>query len=283
MQKKSADIVREQVGWALDVVRLKGLGTRNATDLSGGQQQRVALARAIVARPKVLLFDEPLSNLDAKLREQMRFLLKEIQREIKITAVYVTHDQTEAMGLGDELIVMNRGRIEQRGSARDLYSNPATRFVADFIGVANLISGRVANSTPDSTGKIEIHLGAADGGPVVRCRPSRSPLSGKATLLARPEWLEVVLGKPSHSDNTVRGKILHSQYLGERTEIIVATSIGELRTGADGSADFADGADVFLLFDEEKCIVVPPESDELGNSKPADIAQGSASTTDLRP
>ena len=113
MSKFDKNLLANRVEEALDMVQLKGLGSRNATDLSGGQQQRVALARAIVGRPKLLLFDEPLSNLDAKLREQMRYLLKEIQTEIGITAVYVTHDQSEAMGLGDELIVMNNGKIEQ--------------------------------------------------------------------------------------------------------------------------------------------------------------------------
>ena len=118
MQRCDRATITKRVQEALDVVRLGDLGDRNATDLSGGQQQRVALARAIVGRPKVLLFDEPLSNLDAKLREEMRYFLKDIQRKIGITAIYVTHDQAEAMSLGDELLVMNAGRIEQRGSAR---------------------------------------------------------------------------------------------------------------------------------------------------------------------
>ena len=173
---------------ALNMVQLKGLGSRNATDLSGGQQQRVALARAIVGRPKLLLFDEPLSNLDAKLREQMRYLLKEIQTEIGITAVYVTHDQSEAMGLGDELIVMNEGRIEQSNQARTLYNNPKTKFVGEFIGTANLIKGKSV-VTSNNSGQIKLSSGQNEL--LIRARISNSSITESATLLFRPEWISI--------------------------------------------------------------------------------------------
>jgi iron(III) transport system ATP-binding protein len=257
MRKQASGQVRESVEWALDVVRLKGLGNRNATDLSGGQQQRVALARAIVARPKVLLFDEPLSNLDAKLREQMRFLIKRIQKEIGITAVYVTHDQEEAMGLGDELIVMNGGRIEQRGSARNLYMNPASHFVADFIGVANFIEGSLVAQRADSEGLVRMRA-VCDGTEVhLRCRPqSTGDASASSALLVRPEWIEVSVERPFKGDNIVEGRIESSQYLGERTELIVSTCLGSLRVSTEASVNLTDDAQVWLVLDPYKCIVV---------------------------
>src|SRR5690606_8694035 len=138
--------VRERVGRVLDLVGLTGLERRAPSQLSGGQQQRVALARCIVLEPQVLLFDEPLSNLDAKLREQMRIEVRELQQRLGVTSVYVTHDQAEAMALSDLVVVMNRGRIAQVAPPQDLYSRPNSRFVADFIGKANFLSGTVVDT-----------------------------------------------------------------------------------------------------------------------------------------
>ncbi len=137
---------RERTGAALDMVRLSGHAARRPTQLSGGQQQRVALARALVGRPKVLLLDEPLGALDLKLREQMQVELKAIQREVGITFVIVTHDQDEALTLCDRLAVFNNGRIEQVGAAREVYENPANRFVADFVGTSNVVDGATAEA-----------------------------------------------------------------------------------------------------------------------------------------
>jgi iron(III) transport system ATP-binding protein len=257
MRKQSTGKIRESVDWALDVVRLRGLGDRNATDLSGGQQQRVALARAIVARPKVLLFDEPLSNLDAKLREQMRYLIKRIQREIGITAIYVTHDQDEAMGLGDELIVMNRGRIEQRGGARTLYMNPASHFVADFIGVANLVEGTLVADQPDGEGLVRMQVAGSANGLQLRCRPQPGSIaSASVSLLVRPEWIEVLAQRPPADDNVVEGRVESSQYLGEKTELIVSTSLGSLRVSGDASVVLADDSQIWLVLDPHQCTVV---------------------------
>ncbi len=135
--------IKERVLRTLDMVRMNGFEDRSATQLSGGQQQRLAFARGLVREPKILLLDEPLSNLDAKLREQMRFELKRLQRSLGITTVYVTHDQSEALALSDEIAVFNAGRIVQRGSPQDIYRNPQSQFVADFIGSANFLSGTV--------------------------------------------------------------------------------------------------------------------------------------------
>ena len=146
-----------------DVLRLVGLGEmagKLATQLSGGQQQRAALARAIVSRPRLLLFDEPLSNLDLKLRERMRIELKRIQHEVGITSIYVTHDQAEALVMSDEIIVMSKGRIQQKGGPREIYARPVNAYVSNFIGVANLLKGRVIAITAPGRGAVEI----AEGG-----------------------------------------------------------------------------------------------------------------------
>ena len=208
MQRLGRKEIGSRVGVALKVVKLDGLGNRNATDLSGGQQQRVALARAIVGKPKVLLFDEPLSNLDAKLREEMRYLLKDIQREINITAIYVTHDQAEAMALGDELLVMNTGKIEQRGSARSLYLQPSTRFVADFIGVANLIEGRRICGQETDDGQAAVELLGKDGATnLLRVRSSSDDAGNTVSVLVRPEWMTVHRAKPENDDNLITGSV----------------------------------------------------------------------------
>ena len=136
-------VIKERVNKVLDLVHLEGYGDRAPTQLSGGQQQRVALARALVMEPKVLLMDEPLSNLDAKLREEMRTEIRRIQKELNITSVYVTHDQIEAMTLSDRIVVMNQGIIEQIGTPVEIYRFPNSKFVADFIGRANFVAGVV--------------------------------------------------------------------------------------------------------------------------------------------
>src|ERR1051326_9194420 len=147
-RKYSRQEIRDKVMRVLSATQLDHLADREATKLSGGQQQRLALARALVMEPQVLLLDEPLSHLDAKLRERMRFELKRLQRELKITTVYVTHDQSEALALSHEIAVMNEGRIQQIGSPRDVYERPGNAFVADFVGSTNFLDGSVLG--PDS-------------------------------------------------------------------------------------------------------------------------------------
>lgn len=258
MRRLGRSEIGNRVKEALDVVRLGGFGDRNATDLSGGQQQRVALARAIVGRPKVLLFDEPLSNLDAKLREEMRDLLKDIQREINITAIYVTHDQAEAMALGDELIVMNEGRVEQRGSARSLYNEPASTFVANFIGVANFFSGA---AIADNSGDKDSALVRLDqqGSPskTVRVRRGASGGSGEVIVLVRPEWVTIHSEASFSSDNLIEGTVSRSQFLGDHTELLVTTAFAPVRVWAEGMAEFEVGATVHLLVESKKCVALP--------------------------
>src|SRR5689334_25314216 len=147
VRKQGAADIKANVERALDLVQMRHLADRGASKLSGGQQQRVALARAIAFSPTVVLFDEPLSNLDAKLRAEMRVELRELQRRLDITSVYVTHDQEEALAISDRVIVMNVGTIEQIGTPQDIYDRPRSRFVADFVGSANLIKGKLTPSS----------------------------------------------------------------------------------------------------------------------------------------
>ncbi|HEU5272326.1 MAG TPA: ABC transporter ATP-binding protein, partial [Xanthobacteraceae bacterium] len=151
--------VGERVAEVLRLVGLTPVAGKLATQLSGGQQQRAALARAIVSRPRLLLFDEPLSNLDLKLRERMRLELKRIQQEVGITSVYVTHDQSEALVMSDEIIVMSKGRVEQRGDPHAIYERPVNAYVSNFIGAANLLKGRVIGVTVPGRGDVEVAAG----------------------------------------------------------------------------------------------------------------------------
>jgi ABC-type Fe3+/spermidine/putrescine transport system ATPase subunit len=212
--------IKKRVGEALDLVHLAGMGERGIDQLSGGQQQRVALARALVVRPKCLLLDEPLSNLDAKLRIEMRREIRRIVKEGGLTAVYVTHDQEEALSMADRMAVMNRGRIEQLGKAEDVYRNPHTAFVSGFIGETNLLKGRIVEV------RGEFVMVETTAGPLVGrvTRPDWQPAGGEQAILSiRPEAWRVETG---NGENGVTGKITERSYLGQRIQYVVETPAG---------------------------------------------------------
>ena len=206
----SADIPA-RVAAALELVGLKGFGSRYPKQLSGGQQQRVALARVLALKPKLLLFDEPLSNLDAKLRVQMRHEIRQLQKEVGITSLFVTHDQEEAMTIADRIAVMNNGRIDQIGSPSDIYDHPQTRFVADFIGTSNLFDGQIEGAAFVTKAGLSIpHIApsATDRAAIVfAVRPEKiemsspqdqSPLSGTVTRLTKlGSLIEYAVALPS--------------------------------------------------------------------------------------
>ena len=201
--------ITQRVDLVLDLVELPGFGARTPEQLSGGQQQRVALARALVMEPKVLLMDEPLSNLDAKLREQMRSEIRRIQQQIGITSIYVTHDQTEAMTMSDRIVVMNEGRIEQVGSPTEIYRQPSNRFVADFIGRANFVEGTVKGV---ENGRLTIEtLGSTLN---VTATSENFTVGQQVTLVIRPEMGII---NPS-SGAQVSGIVRQSAYLGSIVE-----------------------------------------------------------------
>jgi putative spermidine/putrescine transport system ATP-binding protein len=211
MRKLPKAEIGKRVEEALALVRLSGFGARLPRQLSGGQQQRVALARALAIRPDVLLLDEPLSNLDAKLRQEVRVEIRELQRQLGLTTVMVTHDQEEALTMADRLVVMNEGTVHQVGTQRDLYERPADRFVAGFVGRTTFLSGTV-----ESAGRFR-----TDGGlglAVVGGTP------GKAALSLRPERIEIAAGPLSGLDNDLPGTVEFVSYLGAQIDIHVRLS-----------------------------------------------------------
>jgi putative spermidine/putrescine transport system ATP-binding protein len=208
-----ADIAR-RVEEALSLVRLSGLGERLPRQLSGGQQQRVALARALAIHPDVLLLDEPLSNLDAKLRQEVRVEIRELQRRLGLTTVMVTHDQEEALTMADRLVVMSEGSVRQVGSQRDLYERPADRFVAGFVGRTTFLEGQV-----EAAGRFR-----TDGGLAIACAGGTP---GKAALSLRPERLEIAPARQAGLDNSLPGTVEFVSYLGGLIDIHVRLSPGD--------------------------------------------------------
>ncbi|RUW21366.1 ABC transporter ATP-binding protein, partial [Mesorhizobium sp. M1E.F.Ca.ET.041.01.1.1] len=197
--------IARKVGRALDMVRLPGSEKKLPSQLSGGQQQRIALARAIVFQPQVLLLDEPLSALDANMREEMRVEIKKIQKETGITAIFVTHDQEEALSMSDRIVVMNAGSVEQIGTPEEVYEMPATAFVADFLGKANMLAGTVSKSD----GAIAITLAAGQTIDVTSPRPLAP--GSKVTIVVRPQKLSV---GATASTNRLSGRVVSTSYLG---------------------------------------------------------------------
>ena len=243
----SKDDAAKRAREGLATVGLGGYDERQPSELSGGQQQRVAVARALVLKPSVLLFDEPLSNLDARLRRQMREEIRELQQRLGLTVVYVTHDQQEAMAVSDRIIVMNAGRIEQDGAPRDLYERPATPFLARFMGESNPARGTVrrlgADSVAATLGELELvvpNVGAADG---------------TATFAIRPEAItvETIPGLAG----ALKGTVSKSSYVGTHMEYTIDTAAGSLfATCPRVERPLAPGAAVALMLAPRGVIVV---------------------------
>ena len=211
MRKLARADIERRVEETLALVRLAGYGARLPRQLSGGQQQRVALARALAIRPDVLLLDEPLSNLDAKLRQEVRVEIRELQRQMGLTTVMVTHDQEEALTMADRLVVMNEGSVRQVGSQRDLYERPADRFVAGFVGRSTFLDGAV-----EAAGRFR-----TDGGLSLACRDGKA---GRAVLSLRPERVEIGPTARAGLDNSLPGTVEFVSYLGALIDIHVRLS-----------------------------------------------------------
>ena len=240
----------------LELVGLGELADRQATDISGGQQQRVAVARALVYRPKVLLFDEPLSNLDAKLRERMRFELLKLLNEVGITTVYVTHDQAEAMAISDQIVVMNQGRIEQIGDPQTVYSRPQSSFVAEFIGTGTFLSATV-DSVDGVNGLWEVLV--QNGGKQLRLRtriPSRGAPGREVIVAIRAECLRVGKDSPQLPYNVWQAKVTHLIFLGDIIDCRVQVSGYELRANLDPTTNVKVGEDVYVWIEPQDCVVI---------------------------
>ena len=210
IKKASKSEIEEKVNKALKIVHLEQYKDRFPSELSGGQQQRVALGRALVAQPEILLLDEPLSNLDAKLREEMRYEIKEITKKLKITVIYVTHDQIEAMTMSDRIVLINKGEIQQIGTPQEIYSRPNNIFVANFVGKVDFIKGKVQDGN--------ILLNDSDG----QTLPNKSDLNGNVIVAIRPE--NVILS----DDGEIKGKVFSKFYLGDCNDLRVEVGNGNI-------------------------------------------------------
>jgi len=243
VRKLSKADIAANVERALDLVQMRHLAERGASKLSGGQQQRVALARAIAFSPTVVLFDEPLSNLDAKLRAEMRVELRELQRRLDITSVYVTHDQEEALAISDRVIVMNVGVIEQIGTPEQIYNKPRSRFVADFVGSANLIKGRLTG--PD---RFE-----AEGGVVLRAIAPHTPRGDETEVAVRTAYIDL---QPRPGDNHVPGIVRQRMFHGDFVQYIIDCACGKLIVRRPPTNLLDEGAAVRVSFSPEHCVLL---------------------------
>jgi iron(III) transport system ATP-binding protein len=237
--------VRERVERALAVVQLTGLEDRRPAELSGGQQQRLALARALVTEPPLLLMDEPLSNLDAQLREDVRLELKRLLRENGVTAVHVTHDQAEALALSNQVAVMRDGQIEQVGRPRDIYERPRSRFVAKFMGNPNLFEGTVEAGSVVATalGPLSVPIeGFAAGARVLVAVP--------------PERLALREGAPDGRVNSLAGVVVTRAFQGDTVEHLIRVRDQELRARVDASISIPQGTGVTVTLPPESCLLV---------------------------
>ncbi|BBK44376.1 ABC transporter ATP-binding protein [Allostella vacuolata] len=252
LKKLPAAEIRDRVARALDLVGLGRYGDRGASQLSGGQQQRVALARAVVLEPGVLLFDEPLSNLDAKLREKMRFELRQLQQRLGITSIYVTHDQQEAMVIADRVVLMNGGRIEQMGGPIELYQRPKSLFAAEFIGLANILPGTVASSsdggTTVSAGALALH--SADTG---------FRAGQRVTAICRPENLRVSIDRPE-GPNAWQARLDLSYFLGNIADVYLSVGDVQLRGQLSPPETWAPGKSLWVQMPPDKVILLPDEA-----------------------
>jgi iron(III) transport system ATP-binding protein len=243
--------IKKRVTRTLETMGLANLSNRSAAQLSGGQQQRLALARALVAEPRLLLLDEPLSNLDAALREKMRIELRRLQKEVGVTTIYVTHDQAEALALSDRIAVMQDGRIAQIGTPHQIYHQPDSAFVATFVGRSNLLRGRLLERDPQGEA-IRIATGL---GPVL-CKSPYAAKGEPSAVLIRPEHVVLAaVGTNGQTFNRFRGRVSQVAFLGETIECIVC--VGDTEIVARSMAARYDGSEfVDVIFPPEKALAI---------------------------
>jgi iron(III) transport system ATP-binding protein len=243
--------IEERVHRVLEVMELRQYADRQATKLSGGQQQRLALARALVIEPELLLLDEPLSNLDAKLRESLRYELKRLQRELGITSIYVTHDQIEALSLSSNIAVMRAGEVVQLGKPRDIYENPTSKFVAEFIGSSNFIAGHVLHRTGDNyvvdTSEGQLHLASA----------AEIPPGTEVSVSIRPETVDLTTQRPGDLQNVLEGTVGTRAFLGDAVDHLVNIGKLEIRVRSLPNLSLEAGTKVYVKLPADKLALVP--------------------------
>jgi iron(III) transport system ATP-binding protein len=250
-QRPNKSEIEQRVNRVLETMELRAYADRQATKLSGGQQQRLALARAIVIEPTMLLLDEPLSNLDAKLRESLRFELKRLQRELGITSIYVTHDQIEALALSSHIAVMREGNIVQLGKPRDIYENPQNKFVAEFIGTSNFVSGTVSGRDGEryTVETTEGRLGLGSGATL--------STGSEVIVSIRPECVGLSTTRPTGVQNIWEGTVTTRAFLGDAVDHVVAVGKHEIRARCAPSISVEPGTQVFLHLEDDKLSLVP--------------------------
>ena len=247
----AAEIV-EKVHHALDMVQMRDFATRRAAQLSGGQQQRVALARAFVFSPSVLLFDEPLSNLDAKLRADMRIELRDLQHRLGITSVYVTHDLEEALAMSDRIVVMRDGLVEQTGTPDEIYGLPRSAFVADFIGSANLIHGR---SRPDLATDNLIALETSAGHVIYGMAYGR-PVGSELVVSVRTVHLQISLQRPAETKNVWQARVEKTVFQGDFSQVHIGWGDQRLIARCAAMEPIAAGRDVYLAVEPRRVVLL---------------------------
>ncbi len=253
-QRLSSGDIQKKVSSALAQVELAGYEGRMATQLSGGQQQRLALARALVREPQVLLLDEPLSNLDAKLRERMRFELRELQRRLRITTLYVTHDQIEALSMSNVIAVMNSGVIVQEGAPREIYLQPKSKFVANFIGSTNQLAGRVARIDGNGVGSVKTDNGE------ISCQILEGlPVGTNVVVVIRPESINLHRAKPAITANVIEGKIGVAMFLGEYLDCAIEFGDHMLQAHQRYTLQVRRGDPVWVELPAGECMALPAE------------------------
>ena len=258
IRRRPKSEIKKRVEDVLKVVGLHGLEDRPAPKLSGGQQQRVAFARALVNEPKVMLLDEPLSNLDAKLRVQMRFEIKALQRRVNITTIFVTHDQAEALAISDQIAVMHSGKLIEVGTPHQLYSRPKRKFTATFLGLTNLIEGKVIELGGDSKpGRLETKKGVFSFIPAAGLQKNQA-----AVISIRPEHIPVHKEKPQGLDNVVEGTVKEAIFMGDAYHCQIAVGDMLLAVHTHPFLNVSPGEKVYLHLDPQSCNGLPAEDIE---------------------
>jgi iron(III) transport system ATP-binding protein len=243
LRKNDRGTIARKLKSILTTTHLEHLADRYPGELSGGQQQRVALARALVVEPETLLLDEPLSNLDANLREEMRFEVRRLHDEYRYTTVYVTHDQSEAMTTADVIAVMNAGKVEQAGSPEDIYERPRSEFVARFIGGSNVMKGKVADD-----GRVEC------AGAMLRCNGRKRASGSDVAVSIRPHLIRIWVSPPEQMENIVQGTVTRQVFLGSSRDYMVAAADDtQLRVVASTAENVPQGAPVWLYMPPDGC------------------------------
>jgi iron(III) transport system ATP-binding protein len=246
LRKAGRDVINAKLKAILATTHLDQLADRYPGELSGGQQQRVALARALIVEPETLLLDEPLSNLDANLREEMRFEVRRLHDQYRYTTVYVTHDQSEAMTTADLIAVMNFGKIEQLGTPEEIYDRPRSEFVARFIGSSNVIKGQALDAN---------HLSFS--GSTIRCSGDKLVAGGEGAVAVRQHVIRLWASKPDAVENVVPGTVTRQVFLGSSRDYMVETADGtQIRVVASAAENIPSGSSVWLHLPAERCRVL---------------------------